>query len=56
MQTGNRFLINYVEQNIIEKYGKIAILTKKPNFEATYFGDKLGSFFSNYILLFPHNF
>jgi len=42
MQTNNRFLINYVEQNIVEKYGKIAMLTKKPNFETSYFGEKLG--------------
>lgn len=41
MKTNNRFLVNYVEQNILEKYSKIAMITKKPKMEQTFFGESL---------------
>ncbi|KAL4457039.1 hypothetical protein ABPG74_014677 [Tetrahymena malaccensis] len=46
MQTSNSFLTNYVEQNIIDKFGKIALLTRKPKFDFLYFQNQYDEVYS----------
>ncbi|EAR99530.2 hypothetical protein TTHERM_00137930 (macronuclear) [Tetrahymena thermophila SB210] len=46
MQTSNSFLTNFVEQNIIDKFGKIALLTKKPRFDLLYFQNQYDEVYS----------